>query len=49
MKKIEVVFPGVNRKADPELDRKLEELEKLMQEDLEKYLEEEDKDTNNAK
>lgn len=42
MKKFEVVFPDVDRKANPKLDKELEELEKLMQEDFEKYLKEED-------
>lgn len=47
MKKIEVVFPGVDRKSNPELDQKLQELEKEMQEDFERYLKEEDEELKN--
>lgn len=42
MKKIEVVFPDVDRKVNPKLDKALNELEKQMQEDFEKFLMEED-------
>lgn len=47
MKKIEVVFPNIDRKSNPELDQKLQELEKEMQKDFERYLKEEDEELKN--